>query len=78
MFRQQNPDQVEPADDNTAGDRYENTNDKTEQTALLCPRRPSHDDFRNPVDAGDQKQNNLNQTALFVKPSHKKFLLDGL
>ena len=37
--------------------------------------RPSDNDLGDPVHTGDQEQQQLHQTALFVKPSHNMYLL---
>jgi hypothetical protein len=75
LFEQQYPHKIDPTKDDTAGDRDQNADDQTEQTALLHPGGPSDDDLSYPVDNRDDQQKELNQTALFVKPSHKYDLL---
>jgi len=73
FLEQQHPDQVDPAEYDTGGDRNQNTDDQTKNAAALCEGRPSDYDFGEPVDDRDQEQEDLHQTALFVKPSHDNF-----
>ena len=70
LLEQQYPDQVKPTERDTAGDGDENADDEAQNAALFQPCGPSDQNFRDPVDTGDQKQKDLHQSALFVKPSH--------
>ena len=67
-MEQQTPDRVEPSDDKSEeGDK--NCRDQCQKFSCFDESGPSYEDFYDPVDAGDQKQNDLNETGLFVKPS---------
>ena len=71
LLEKKYPDKVEPAD-KCATDGNDEADDQSENSTLFEECGPSYDDLSNPVNAGDEKQNDLNQTALFVKPSHSK------
>jgi hypothetical protein len=73
LLEQQYPDQVDPAEAQTE-EGNQDTNDQANQTTLLEEGAPSDEQLSDPVNTGDQKQNDLYQTALFVKPSHEKIL----
>jgi hypothetical protein len=74
LLEKQYPKQIDPTDDNTRGDRNQNTDDQSQQTTLFEKGRPSDNDLGDPVHTGDQEQQKLHQTALFVKPSHDMYL----
>lgn len=63
------PDEVNPAEYNTEYGN-EDTYNKSYKTAFFEECRPSYKDFHNPVNAGDEQQDYLNQAALSVEPSH--------
>jgi len=71
LLEQKHPDKIEPTDSN-AEDGYEDTDNESEHSAFLKEGGPSYDYLRDPVYNRNQKQKDLNQTALFVKPSHSK------
>ena len=69
LFKEQYPDKIEVCKAH-ADEGDEQANDKTDKTALLHPGAPSDDQLRDPVDKGNQKKNDLHESALFVEPSH--------
>ena len=71
LLEENYPYAVEPTDDDTGRNCYEDTNNESDKTALLKPSGPSNYDFCDVVNYGDKEQENLNQTALLVKPCHK-------
>ena len=75
LFEQQYPNAVNPTEDYTWGDSYQNADDQPYKAALFKECRPSHNNFNDPVDNGDEQQKKLNQTALPVKQSHFPNLL---
>ena len=74
LFEQQHPDEVEPADEHTAKG-HDQADDQAKKTALLRPSGPSYHNLGYPVYTGDQEKKKLYQAALFVKPSHREYLL---
>ena len=68
FVEEQNPDHVEPADDDTGGDRDQNADDEPENAALAEERRPPYQKFHDVVNDGNEEENNLNQLIPFVKP----------
>lgn len=76
LLEQKNPYKVEPSEYDTRGDRNENANDKAKDAALLCKGAPSYNDLGHPVNTGDEKKEELNESGLLVKPGHV-FLLSG-
>ena len=72
MLEQQAPKKVDPAE-YEAEESDEKRNDKGNEALRFEERRPSYQNLDDPVDDGDQKQEDLNEPALFVKPcSHMK------
>ena len=72
MSKQQQPNKVNPADNDTRRDRNENGKNQSNNIIRFEICRPANADFDNPVNARNQKQNELHQKALFIKPfSHK-------
>ena len=69
MLEQQAPDRVEPANEN-AEEGDDEADDEAQSAALLEESAPSDKDLGDPVDDGDEKQDDLNQAALFVEPGH--------
>lgn len=74
FFEQQDPDAVDPADEH-AQESYDQTDDQSDRAAFFEKGGPPDDDLDDPVDDRDQQQYELNETALFVKPSHCLCLL---
>ena len=69
LLEKKHPDKVEPAE-YEAGKGDDKADDQAEETALLTESGPSYKNFGDPVHTGNEEQNDLHQTALFVKPSH--------
>ena len=69
VSEEQDPNQVKPANHETAK-RYNEANDETDKAAALKECRPSDNQLRNPVYTGNKQEKKLHQTALSVKPSH--------
>lgn len=67
MLEEQAPNHVEPADDDTAGDG-EDGHDQRNQALLLEEVAPTDKQLDDPVDEGNQKEEDLNQSAAAVKP----------
>ena len=75
FFEEKAPYHVKPADNNTGRYGYDYTDYKSEQSFLFKPGAPSYHDLRYPVYTRDKKKDNLNQSALPVKPSHNPLLI---
>lgn len=70
LLEKQDPDEVEPTESDTRRNSYEYADDEAKKPALFEPGRPPDVDLRYPVDHGNEEQEDLNQTALLIKPSH--------
>ena len=77
LLEQKHPYKVKPADEHTA-EGNDDADYQSDKTALFRPSGPSDDDLRDPVDNRNDEQQELHQTALFVKPSHDMYLLKDL
>jgi hypothetical protein len=69
MMEEQAPDAVNPA----RKDRNEYTEDQAKNVPgrrLLKHRADTHDDFNHPVNTGDEKKDDLEQTGQAVEPLH--------
>ena len=77
LLEKKDPNKVNPSECNARRNGYKDADDEAKKSALLCEGAPSYNDLGNPVYNGDEKEEELNQTALFVKPSHYVFLLSG-
>ena len=56
LTEQKNPYEVQPTENYTRGDSYEDAYNKSQQTALLVPGRPSYSNFYKPVNYGDEQK----------------------
>lgn len=68
-MEEQTPDEVDPA----ANARDADTEDETENVVdirLFDESRNTDDDFDDPVDARDEKKNQLNKTRKTIEPFH--------
>lgn len=71
MFEEKTPDAVEPADGDTdKGDQ--NRKEQRQQTLRTQKCGPADKNFHDPVYAGDQKQNDLQQSRLFIEPTNNR------
>jgi hypothetical protein len=73
MMEEQAPNEVKPAED-----RDDDAKDQAKDVAsirLLDHRANTNDDFNHPVDAGDEKKNDLHQAGQAIEPLHCYFLL---
>ena len=69
FFEKKYPDEIKVAECK-AENGYDQANDETEESALLRPGGPSYQYLGDPVYTGNEKKNKLDESALFVKPSH--------
>ena len=74
LAEEQDPNKVDIAKNDTAAEGHDQANDKAKKTALLCEGGPSDDQLGYPVHKGNQEKQKLYQSALFVKPSHVRYL----
>ena len=75
LLKQKHPKEVYPAEYDTRGNRNEDTNDKSEESAFLKPGAPSYHKLNYPVYTGDDEQKQLDESGLSVEPGHLVFLL---
>lgn len=74
VLEEKTPNKVDPADDKAEESDKDRKNQR--QNALrLEESRPSHDDFNKPVHDRDEKQDDLDEPALPVKPSGQSIIL---
>ena len=71
LLEEKHPDKVEPTE-KCATEGNDDTDDQSENSAFFEECGPSYNDLSDPVYTRDEKQNDLNQAALSVKPSHSK------
>ena len=72
MSKEQQPNKVDPAENDTCRDR-DDGEDQRQQLLGLKERRPTYAKLDYPVHARDKEQNELHQKVLLIKPfSHKK------
>ena len=72
--KEKDPDKVQPTEAK-AHNRDKNAHDKAKERRLLHPSGPSHQNFGDPVDTGNEEKEKLNETTLLIKPNHDKYLL---
>ena len=73
MLEEQAPNQVYPTENQTE-ESNENSYYYGYKALGFKGGRPSYENFRYPVDNGDQQKEYLNETALFIKPGCKHFM----
>ena len=71
LFEQQHPDEVEPAEEQTTANGHDHADDQAKKTALLRPSGPSYHNLGYQVYKGNDEEQQLNQTALLIEPSHE-------
>ena len=69
MVEEEDPDEVDPAEDE-AGEDAEDEAEKIAERRLLNGAGQADDDLGNPVDARDEEEDDLKQSRLAVKPFH--------
>ena len=74
FFEQKAPDHIQPADNDTGRNGYDNADNEPDKTALFDPSTPPYHNFHYPVYAGDKEENDLHKARKFVKPSHNILL----
>jgi hypothetical protein len=72
LTEQQHPDEIQETKDDTAAKGSDQAHHEAEKAALLGPGGPSDENFSYPVYKGDDEEQKLYETVLFVKPSHWK------
>ena len=73
LLEEKHPNEIKPTENETATDRNDDANDKTNKTALLKECGPSYNKLGYPVYEGDDEKKKLYETALLIKPSHYVF-----
>ena len=81
MFEEQQPNEVEPTDDDTRRDGNKDRENQRQGALRLSPSRPTYTYFYYPVYTRDKEKEKLHKKTLFVEPlchkmPPKKFLFD--
>lgn len=71
------PECIHPASDARDADAEDETEDVVE-IRFLDKSRDTDDDFDHPVDTGDQKKDDLDQSRKTIEPFHLQMLLTGI
>ena len=74
MFEQQAPDEVDPAADARDADTEDESKNVID-IRFLDEGRDTDDDFDDPVDARNQKQDELDKSRKTIEPFHYRFVL---
>ena len=73
-----NPNKVKPTEKYTTTDGSDDSHYQADNVSGLKESCPSANNLCNPVYTGDEKKQNLNETVLFVEPSHRFILLNKI